>query len=878
MGTRSQKQSPKQQPVTNVDTGNSLKLPDGLIGMRCTAQVRVEGKEVNCLLDTGSQVTTIPLSFYNSYLSHHPLQPLNRLLEVEGANGQAVPYLGYVELALKFPQEFLGAEAEVPTLALVVPDLTHVPQILIGTNTLDVLYADYLQETTHKAKSCYHGYRAVIRILEARRQQAGVSVLGQVKVKGEMPEVVAAGSTVVLNGCVNIVGPVSETWVTVEPSASSSLPGGLLVASCLHSLPPKRNIQVPVVLKNETQVDLTIPPRAVLAEVHTVQSVIEGRNPVNSPVCEVVRPAQAKIVPDFGDSPLSSEWRERITDLVSSMSDVFALHDLDYGRTDKVKHHINLSDNTPFKQRSRPIHPQDVDAVRRHLKELLDAGVIRESESPFASPIVVVKKKNNDVRLCIDFRKLNSQTIKDAYALPNLEEAFSALTGSKWFSVLDLKSGFYQIEMEEADKHKMAFVCPLGFYEFNRMPQGVTNAPSSFQRLMERCMGDLNRREVLVFVDDLIESYRVASENASKVARRNKRRFDERVVASSLEIGDRVLVRNVKLRGKHKLADKWEKEVYIVIEKAVDLPVYTVQSEGKDGPLRTLHRDLLLPCGYLRENTPEEPVRPKIPRKPRTRANPGTEDPESVTEDSESENDCMDYYAPRHLQSVGNRILSNSRPQKQSIGGETAEASPEMRTVINTDPEQPTPVKLQVSLPNLPDAGEGIPLDEPEREDVRVMDPVTADMLSDLPVRDDPGLVEQRKESDESAPKISTEDNRTDVLPQDIVDDRANPQSDQAVVDQAGESILRRSQRLHEPPKRLQYPQLGNPLSLVMQSLLRGLSTAFTASLEESDCLWETPQGIKAGSPSAVIAQPGRCSGTCISSRRGECNPGNPGY
>ncbi|KAG1953791.1 interleukin-1 receptor accessory protein-like 1-A [Pimephales promelas] len=878
MGTRSQKQSPKQQPVTNVDNGNSLKLPDGLIGMRCTAQVRVEGKEVNCLLDTGSQVTTIPLSFYNSYLSHHPLQPLNRLLEVEGANGQAVPYLGYVELALKFPQEFLGAEAEVPTLALVVPDLTHVPQILIGTNTLDVLYADYLQETTHKAKSCYHGYRAVIRILEARRQQASVSVLGQVKVKGEMPEVVAAGSTVVLNGCVNIVGPVSETWVTVEPSASSSLPGGLLVASCLHSLPPKRNIQVPVVLKNETQVDLTIPPRAVLAEVHTVRSVIEGRNPVSSPVCKVVRPAQAKIVPDFGDSPLSSEWRERITDLVSSMSDVFALHDLDYGRTDKVKHHINLSDNTPFKQRSRPIHPQDVDAVRRHLKELLDAGVIRESESPFASPIVVVKKKNNDVRLCIDFRKLNSQTIKDAYALPNLEEAFSALTGSKWFSVLDLKSGFYQIEMEEADKHKTAFVCPLGFYEFNRMPQGVTNAPSSFQRLMERCMGDLNRREVLVFVDDLIESYRVASENASKVARRNKRRFDERVVASSLEIGDRVLVRNVKLRGKHKLADKWEKEVYIVIEKAVDLPVYTVQSEGKDGPLRTLHRDLLLPCGYLRENTPEEPVRPKIPRKPRTRANPGTEDPGSVTEDSESENDCMDYYAPRHLQSVGNRILSNSRPQKQSIGGETAEASPEMRTVINTDPEQPTPVKLQVSLPNLPDAGEGIPLDEPEREDVRVMDPVTADMLSDLPVRDDPGLVEQRKESDESAPKISTEDNRTDVLPQDIVDDRANPQSDQAVVDQAGESILRRSQRLHEPPKRLQYPQLGNPLSLVMQSLLRGLSTAFTASLEESDCLWETPQGMKAGSPSAVIAQPGRCSGTCISSRQGECNPGNPGY
>lgn len=85
--------------------------------------------------------------------------------------------------------------------------------------------------------------------------------------------------------------------------------------------------------------------------------------------CKDMSPVQAKIVPDFGDSPLSCEWKRRITDLVNSMPDVLALHDLDYSHTDKVKHHINLSDNTPFKQRARPIHPQNVDAVRRHLKE-----------------------------------------------------------------------------------------------------------------------------------------------------------------------------------------------------------------------------------------------------------------------------------------------------------------------------------------------------------------------------------------------------------------------------------------------------------------------------------------------------------------------------
>lgn len=95
------------------------------------------------------------------------------------------------------------------------------------------------------------------------------------------------------------------------------------------------------------------------------------------------------------------------------------------------------------------------------------------------------------------------QTVKDANALPNLEESFSALIGSKLFTVLDLKSRYYQIEMHEDDKVKTAFFTPLGFWEFNCMPQGITNAPGTFQKLMEKCMGVLHLKEVLVFLDDL---------------------------------------------------------------------------------------------------------------------------------------------------------------------------------------------------------------------------------------------------------------------------------------------------------------------------------------------------------------------------------------
>lgn len=200
---------------------------------------------------------------------------------------------------------------------------------------------------------------------------------------------------------------------------------------------------------------------------------------------------------------LPKEWTERITAKLNRFFHVFAQHDLDFGHATKIQHHIKLKDQTPIKQRPRPIHPREFETVKKHLQTLLDAGIIRESKSPFSSLIVVVRKKNGDIRLCVDYRKLNLETIKDLYALPNLEESFSTLTGSKWFSVMDLKSGCYQIEMNESHKHKAAFVCPFGFWEFNWMPQGVTNAPSTFQQLMEKCMSDINLKEVLVFLDDL---------------------------------------------------------------------------------------------------------------------------------------------------------------------------------------------------------------------------------------------------------------------------------------------------------------------------------------------------------------------------------------
>lgn len=119
-------------------------LPKGLVGQRCTANIIVAGVQCNCLLDSGSQVTTVSSSFYHANLLEHPIHPISGL-DVEAASGQNVPYLGYVELSLKFPKDFCESEPEVPTLALVIPDIRSncdLP-VLIGTNVLDVVYDEY---------------------------------------------------------------------------------------------------------------------------------------------------------------------------------------------------------------------------------------------------------------------------------------------------------------------------------------------------------------------------------------------------------------------------------------------------------------------------------------------------------------------------------------------------------------------------------------------------------------------------------------------------------------------------------------------------------------------------------------------------------------
>ena len=146
--------------------------------------------------------------------------------------------------------------------------------------------------------------------------------------------------------------------------------------------------------------------------------------------------------------------QQQVVDLFKEYHHIFALTDLELGCTSKIKHEIKLDNETPFKDHYHPIPPHQFEEVQKHLQDMLDIGAIRHSCSPWASAMVLVQKKDGRLRFCIDLRHLNSCTIKDAYSLLRIEESLDCLNGACIFMSLDLKSGYWQVEMDEK-KHTM---------------------------------------------------------------------------------------------------------------------------------------------------------------------------------------------------------------------------------------------------------------------------------------------------------------------------------------------------------------------------------------------------------------------------------------
>lgn len=294
-------------------TAQTRKLPKGLVGSKSTANVKVNGVDCRSLLDTGSQVTTVSQSFYNSHLSDYTIHPVSDILEIEGANGQSVPYAGYVQVRVQFPREFIASEPEVETLALIVPDVrsnSDIP-VLIGTNALDPLYEQFCDDSSLQAKS-YCGYQQVLRTLQLGHKQNSDGQLGFVKLRGPETDIIPAGQKVVLEGFVNVSSLNNEKWALVEQPTISSLPGGIFTDGCLISIPTQSPYKIPVVLRNETRP--IIKPRTRRTPIQPDERPLDSEEEDDSPLfypVEMVE-TEARVREPVSMTCLRGKWQLKI--------------------------------------------------------------------------------------------------------------------------------------------------------------------------------------------------------------------------------------------------------------------------------------------------------------------------------------------------------------------------------------------------------------------------------------------------------------------------------------------------------------------------------------------------------------------------------------
>ena len=478
-------------------------------------------RDVRCLLDTGAQVSTITESFFREHLTHNEIIDVSEFISISGAQGLAVPYCGYVEL----PIEVMGRRFTDMGF-LVVKDPHHpsmaerkrrVPAV-IGSNILRDVNA--VMKTPERSARFEQGLLefnedtiwahalALYEEVQAGKPGRNHNRSYKVRAGGRKPMLVPARSSMTVTCTTH--KPAEPYVAIIEEHDVCCLPNGLVLLPTIVTVPATG--RVPVQMINYSNSDIYLAPRTPVglleasscnpqASAPDVLAEEVQQTPVSPKQIEELM-ARMDIDEEIKDSP---DKFQQLMELIRKYYGGFSKDDMDIGYCDKVEHKIILDNQHPVRLPHRRIPPHQWDEVREYLEKSLQQGIIKRSSSPYASAVVLVRKKDGKLRLCVDYRALNAKTHRDAYPLPRIEEALDALKDAKYFCSLDLAHGFHQVPVAAEDREKTAFrVGTGGLYEFIRMPFGLCNAPATFMRLMDLAFGDQNFQSVLIYMDDIL--------------------------------------------------------------------------------------------------------------------------------------------------------------------------------------------------------------------------------------------------------------------------------------------------------------------------------------------------------------------------------------
>ena len=498
------------------------------IGPKNLGKALVDDELVTCLLDNGVQLNFITPTYAQELgmdimsLDYLAKEIGGAIPHISGIGGISVEPVGFIMMNVKVPG-IAGYDKDQITIVLDDLGMMEWP-VILGTPTIYRVMEVIKESEISKLAVPWTSSRVswLMRDIVAKLGQVVVNDIANKPIATlHVDEVVRVVSKCTvppfghkaIHGKVNLVlhGYKMNVMTHGLEKQSPSLPLGIDVQMVYATLADGSN-RIPVVLRNNTQDWLEIkkgmPVTRMVAtnEVSKVTNLFSTKQKKEQPTLSETK-RQDLLLEKLDLSGLEvwpQEQAEQARSLLKEYHDIFLLEKREMGHTNATKHKIVLKDpdTPPFKECFRRIPPPQLDEVR---ELMLDAGVIQPSNSPWCNAVVLVRKKDRLLRFCIDFRKLNSLTVKDTHPLPHICETLESLTGATHFSTFNMNSRFWQVPMDEESKQYTAFTLgSMGLYECESMPFGLCNTPPTFQRLMQNCLGKLNLTYCLIYLDDVI--------------------------------------------------------------------------------------------------------------------------------------------------------------------------------------------------------------------------------------------------------------------------------------------------------------------------------------------------------------------------------------